>query len=135
MVDSIPAPKKHLALDTDWMSAAMAICALFGFGLLSAAMVWTMLQGKISAGSVTVWTPFFLASLIYFGIEYRDKLFRVAISIGAIGPVSRIVLWIGHASPQTRLANEIFVRCTEIGLFFGICIYLIYWLKTKVRHV
>lgn len=135
MVESGTAPKKHLALDTDWMSAVIALCALIGFGLLGAAMVWTMLQGKLSVGAVTWWTPLLAAGFIYSAIEFRDKLFRVAALICSIGPVSRTALWLGRASAQTRLTNEIFVRCIDIGLFFGLSIYAVYWLKTKLRHV
>lgn len=135
MVESATAPKKHLALDTDWMSAVIAVCAFFIFGLLGAAMARAMLQGKVSIGVVNWWTPLLVAGSIYLAIESRDKLFRVAILSYAVGPVSRTALWLERASAQTRSMNEIFVRCVDIGLFLGVCVYAVYWLKTKIRHV
>lgn len=136
MVESATAPKKHLALDTDWMSAVVALCAFFIFGLVGAASVWAMMRGKIGLESVTWWTqPLLAAGCIYGAIVLPDKRVRIAFLIFAIGPVSRMILWLGRASAQTRLTNEIFVRCIDIGLCFAICIYAVHWLRTKVRHV
>jgi len=135
MVESATAPKKHLALDTDWMSATMAICAFLIFGLLGAGMAWRMLQGKVDAGSVTWWAPLFAAGLIYLGVESRDKVFRVAVLVFAIGPASRTALWLARSSTETRVINEAFVAWLDIGLFFGICVYVTHWFKAKLTHV
>ena len=135
MGESTAASKKHLALDTDWMSAAIAVCAIFAFGLLGAAMVWTMLHREVSSRSVTWWTPLLAAGFIYLAMESRDKLFRVVIVIYTIGPVSRTALWLARASAPTLFMNEILVQWMDTGLYFAICIYAVYWLLTKIRHV
>lgn len=61
------------------MSAIIAICAIFAFGLLGAGMAWSMLEGKVGVGSVTWWTALNAAGLVYLAIVVRDKPFRVAI--------------------------------------------------------
>jgi hypothetical protein len=133
--ESITAPKKHLALDTDWASASVAICAFFVFGLVGAGVVWMTLQGHFRVSPVTWWTPLFAGGLIWVGISGPDKLFRLAVFSFVLGPVLRIALWLARASTETRLENEIFVRWIDSCLYLSICVYTIYWFSTKIKHV
>jgi hypothetical protein len=113
-------PKRRLALDTDWRSAAGA--------------VW-VLRGTFRAGSPSWWTPLFAGGMIYCGITISDKLFKTAVFVFAIGPVSRMILWSLRASSETRWINEIFVRWIDTALCFGVCVYVVHWCVSKIRHV
>jgi len=135
MADAAAAPKKHLALDTDWMSAVIALCAIFIFGLLGTGTAWMILQGKPAVVSFAWWTPLIAVGCIYSAVVLRDKRLRIVLLIDVIGPLSRTVLWLARGSADTQLANEIFVRWIDTGLYLAICAYAVYWLKTKLRHV
>ena len=135
MAEVLPEPKKHLALDTDWLSAMGAVCGFFIAGSLGAAFVWMTVRGTFKVTSPSWLAPLVAATLIYAGIRTSEKLFKIAFFVFAIGPVSRIVLWLARASNETRLINEIFVRWIDTALFFAACVYVIYWFKTKVRYV
>jgi hypothetical protein len=135
MAESVTEPKKHLALDTDWrtavgMVAFFFICAFFALGT-----AWVTLRGTFKVPSSPWLTLALLASGIYFAVVCRERSFRIAILVFAIGPVFRIVLLISHASAETLNINELFVRWIHSGLYLAGCVYAIYWFKSKVRHV
>jgi len=135
MAESLTAPKKHLALDTDWTSAGVAVAAFVMFGFLGAATSWMTLRGTFKALPPSWWTPLFAGGIIYFGISISDKLSKTAAFVFAIGPLSRMILWSLRASTETRWINEIFVRWIDTALYFAVCIYIVLWFGSKVRHV
>lgn len=135
MTGSLTEPKKHLALDTDWTSAVAAVCGFFIFSFLSVGKIWMTLRGPLPVPKVGWLTPVVAGMYIYFGIGLKERLFKTACFVVAIGPVSRILLWLVRASPETQLVNAVFVTWIDIALYLGACTYIVYWFKTKVRHV
>jgi hypothetical protein len=135
MTDSITEPKRHLALDTDWASAVAAACSFVICALLGTATTWMILRGHFGAASPSWWTLLLAGSSIYCGISISDKFARTAVFVFAIGPISRVILWFLRASAETRWTNEIFVRWIDTVLYFGVCIYVVFWFTSKVRRV
>jgi hypothetical protein len=135
MAESLTGSKKHLALDTDWTSAAGAVCAFVMCAFLGIATSWMTLRGTFRAASPSWWTPLFAGWIIYCGTTISDKLFRTAVFVFAIGPVSRMILWFLRASTDARWINEIFVRWIDTALYFGVCVFVVRWFVSKIRHV
>jgi hypothetical protein len=134
MAGAMTEPQKHLALDTDWRSAILAVWGFFIFAFFGVGITWMTLQARFDVTLVSWWTPLIAACLIYLGVHSETWL-RVGALVLAIGPVSRIILWLARASHETQFINEEFVRWIDSALFFAGCVYVIYWFKTKIRHV
>jgi hypothetical protein len=134
MAELTQEPRKHLALDTDWPSATLAVCGFFLFAFLGVGMTWMTLRARFDVTPVSWLTPLVAASLMYLG-AHSERWLRVGTFVLAIGPVSRIILWLARASHETQFINEEFVRWIESALFFAGSIYVIYWFKTKIRYV
>jgi hypothetical protein len=135
MAESLAEPKKHLALDTDWTSAIVAVSAFVIFGFLGVATSWMTLRGTFKGLPPFWWTPLFAGGIIYLGISISDRLSKTVVFVFAIGPLSRMILWSLQASTETRWINEIFVRRIDTVLYFGVCVYVVFWFGSKIRHV
>ena len=135
MAESLTEPKKHLALDTDWLSALGAIWLFCLFAFFGAGTIWMLLRGTLKPTPVSWVTPLLAGTSIYFGIRIPEKLFKIAAFVFAIGPVSRIILWLVGASTDTWLINEIFIEWIFALWCLAACIYVIYWFRTKITHV
>ncbi len=127
-------PKKHLALDTDWTSAIIAVWGFFVFAFLAAGGTWMTLQARFDVTPTSWRTPLLAGVLIYLGVRSEGWL-RVGALVFAVGPVSRIILWLARASHETQFINEEFVRWIDSALFFAGCVYVAYWFKSKIRYV
>jgi hypothetical protein len=46
-----------------------------------------------------------------------------------------MILWSLRASTETRWINEIFVRWIDTALYFGVCVDVVHWFVSKIRHV
>ena len=135
MAELLTQPKKHLALDTDWqtalgMAAFFFICAVTALGSIRMA-----LQGSFSVPDIGWATPLLAVACLYFACATPDRLLRLAAVVFAVGPISRTMLWLLHASKETQLINLFFVRWIDLGLFLGGCVYAIYWFRKKVTYV
>jgi hypothetical protein len=135
MAEPLTGPKKQLALDTDWTSAAGAVGVFVICTLLGVVTTSVTLRGTFKAASPSWWTPLFAGWIIYCGITISDKLFKTAAFVFAVGPVSRMILWLLRASTETRWTNEIFVRWIDTVLCFGVCVYVVLWFGSKIKHV
>lgn len=112
--------------------------AVFGFlmaAFMGTAFAWTIVREPFKVTPTSWSTPLLAALFIYSGIKITEKFFKIACFVFAVGPVSRIVLWLAQASNETRLINEIFIRWIDTALFFAACVYVIYWFSTKIRYV
>jgi len=135
MVELVPEPKKHLALDTDWASAMVAVGSFLVFAFLGTGTIWMTLRGTLPVPKVEWSTPILAAVIIYIAIRVPDKFIKVVCFVFVVGPVSRMLLWLVHASADTQLVNAIFTRWIDSGLYLSICVYILFWFKTKVTHV
>jgi hypothetical protein len=135
MAESSTEPKRRLALDADWTTAAGAVLVFVMCAFLGVATSWMTLRGTFKAALPSWWTLLIAGGIIYCGITTSDKLFKTAAFVFAIGPASRMILWSLRASPETRWINEVFVRWIDTGVYFGICVYVVIWFGSRIRHV
>jgi multisubunit Na+/H+ antiporter MnhG subunit len=135
MAQAMTEPKKHLALDTDWLTALNVSFGLLFSILAAVGMTWSLLHTAIKAVSPSWSSPFLAVLLIYVAVKDSNKVFRASLIILAVSPISHIVLWLFRASTETRVLNEVFIRCSWIGLCFVGCLYAIYWLSSKFKYV
>jgi|HubBroStandDraft_5_1064220.scaffolds.fasta_scaffold599794_2 hypothetical protein len=137
MSESLTEPKKHLALDTDRGSAAGMILLFVMCGLFAATTASRIVHGTQPTVSASIsWRTWFLLVLCplwFFGT--RERLLRILCLVVAIGPVSRVLLWLLKAPLDTLIANVAFLRVIDLMLFVAVCVYIPCWFKSKVRHV
>jgi phosphatidylserine synthase len=135
MSESLASPKKHLALDTDWMSGVVAAFGFFICALLGVGIVWTTVRGTFHAGLPSWRTALLAAGFIWLGARESDRSFRILMFSLAGVKTLRLILWLSGASNQTLVINEVLARWIESGLYLAICVYVAYWFKTKIRYV
>lgn len=135
MVEITQGPRKHLALDTDWMTALNVSFGLIFSSTAAVGLTWSLLHTTMKAVSPSWSSPLVAALYIYMGIRDSRWVFRVVVFTLALGPVSHVILWLFRASPETRVLNEVFIRCSWIGLCVVGFVYIIYWFSTKIKYV
>jgi hypothetical protein len=135
MAESLTGPKKHIALDTDWQSALAMAAVFFISAFVGIGTAWITLRGTFRVSSSPWLTLALLAFGVYCCVVIPERSFRIAVVIFAVGPVVRIALWTAHASAETLLVNEIFVRWIHSGLYLAGCVYAVVWFRRKITHV
>jgi len=135
MADLPAEPKKHLALDTDWGSAAAMALLLFVCAVLVAARARLVLRGHWAPEPLSWQTWVVFAMCAWCAIRVRERRVQIVCLLIAVGPASRVLLWLTHASIETQLANAAFTQTIGGFLFLGTCIYVVSWFKSKIRHV
>jgi hypothetical protein len=139
MADLLTEPRKHLALDTDWTSAAG-----MGFLLILLMMLATRSAIRIVHGPWTVepitWQTWLLVGMcawFFFSASRTpyERSIRIISVLMAIGPVSRILLRMFHATIETELFNAAFVRVINGIVDLGGCVFVVWWFKSKIRYV
>jgi hypothetical protein len=135
MAEFVTGPKKYLALNTDWQTALAMVAVFIISALMGSGTAWMTLHGTFTLPSNPWLTLALLASGIYFAIVIRERLFRVAVFVFAVGPAIRIALWMVHASAQTLLINEVFVRWMHTGLYLAGCVYAVCWFRGRIVYV
>jgi hypothetical protein len=137
MAESLTGPKKHLALDTDRGSAAGMVLLFVICGLFAATTASRIVHGTQPTVSARVswqtWLLLVMCPVYYFGTS--ERLLRITGAVVAIHPVSRVLLWLLKAPPETLIANIAFLRVIDLKLFIAVCIYVTSWFKSKIRHV
>jgi hypothetical protein len=139
MVESTTAPKKHLALDTDWTSAVTMVLLFIFCALFTALSAYSIFYRHHSAERITwrTWVMVGMAAWLFVSVrtsEHKSQI-RAVIALMSVGPVSRIVLRIVHATVETQLANDAIVRVIDGLLFAGLGLSVLWWFKSKSRHV
>ena len=94
-----------------------------------------IVRQPFAALPVTWLTPLVAAAYIYLAVKVPDRRVKLFAVLVAIGPVSRMSLWLMRASSQTQIINAVFILWIDTAVYLGACIYVIYWFKTKVRYV
>src|SRR5579859_5795077 len=134
MAEPLTSPQKHLALDTDWVSAAGMGFLLFICAMLACGAAIRIVHGSQLVSPVT-WHTWLLLGMCILGFcGAPDRAVRLVTVVVAVGPASRILLWMSRATPATQLANAALVRMIDEALYVGGCLYALWWFKTKIRH-
>jgi hypothetical protein len=127
--------KKHLALDTDWVSATAMVCLFLISAMLLAGNIWRADHGRVALERVSWDTWILLGICAWFFVLAKQRDVRYATGLLALSPVSRVILWAVHASVETQLVNAAFLSVINVILFAGVCGYVVWWFGSKVRHV
>jgi hypothetical protein len=135
MGESMTAPKKQLALDTDWrsataMTALFVICALIG-----ARELFKIVHGAKPGIAVTWQTWLLLAVCASWSVWGGERWFRAVSLIMALSVASRVLLHLLNATVQTQLANAALLRVVDLILCAGGCAGISRWFKSKIRYV
>ena len=139
MAESLTEPKKHLALDTDWTSAAGMGFLLLLFLMLATRSAIRIVRGPWSVEPIT-WQTWLLVGMCAWSFFCAsrtpyERSIRIIGVLVAIGPVSRILLRMSHATIETELFNAAFVRGINGMLYVGGCLFVLWWFKSKIRYV
>ncbi len=110
MSDQLTEQKKNLTLDTDWLSAAGMVALFLICGFLGTGTVWLTLRGSFTVLRISWATPLAAGILLWFGFSIPDRRFSIPAVLLALGPISRIVLWLLHASAETQSTNTVFIN-------------------------
>ena len=139
MGECLTEPKRHLALDTDWASVVGMGLLLTLFLTLAARSAIRIVRGPWLVEPITWQTWILVGMCVWFFFSasqtpYRRSI-RITCVLAAIGPVSRIVLRMSHATIETELFNAAFVRVINGMLYVGGCLFVLWWFKSKIKYV
>lgn len=128
-------PKRHLALDMGWRTAA-AIVLFFGICLLSTmAGAWRLLKGAPVSERITWQTVFLFFMGGWFAFIFRERTARFAALLVMLSSGSRALLAVVGASPQVRILNAEIMRAVEVVVMAGCCSYIGFWFKQRIRRI
>jgi hypothetical protein len=135
MVEPLMEPKGHLALNMSWITAAWSVIA-FGFCLLSTVSVaWRLLKSapvEVRVSWQTVLVVLFGAWLM---IQVRERTLQFGLGLLVLASGSRLTLAALHASPQTQIMNGQIMRAVDLVVMAGLCVYIGYWFKQRIKWV
>ena len=128
-------PKTHLALDMDWMTAALAVIFL-AFGMLGTlATARLVLIGAPVKLRITWETVFLLLAFAWLAFQSRDRVAKFGCGLLGVVFGSRLLLAVVHASVQIQLLNAQVTRVVDLVVMVGFCIYLAHWFKQRIKRV
>ncbi len=129
-------PKGRLALDMNWMAAACGVIA-FGFCLIATLlMAWRLLTGAPVVEVRISWQTVLVALFgVWFMIEVRERTARFLIGLLVLASGSRLMLAALRASAQTQFLNAQIVRVIDLVVMTGLCAYIAYWFKQRIKRV
>jgi hypothetical protein len=135
MAECLTEPKKHLALDTDWASAAGMASLFIICAMLVVGRALQLLRGDWSPDPLTWQTWVVLAMCVWCIVRVHERRVQIVCLVVAIGPASRILLWLANESVETQITNAAFTRTIGGLMYLGACVYVMWWFKSKVTHV
>jgi hypothetical protein len=127
--------KTHLALATDWMSAAVAAMCFAVFLVSLVGRARQVLLNSPVRVNVTWEAPLLFVVFIWFAIQSRERIPRFGAGLLAIELGSRIAFAVVHATTQTQVMNAQVMRVVDLAVMIGICIYIASWFKHRIRRV
>jgi hypothetical protein len=128
-------PKKYLALDTDWLTAAVAASGLVVCFLLSAHDVWQAFTNAPVAPSVSWHTVMVLLASIWLVTTNESRVLRLGFVLMILASASRLAMYLIHASMAAQMMNSQVMRVIDAIAFITFLVYLVQWFKIKIRHV
>jgi len=128
-------PKTHLALDMDWMTAALAVIFL-AFGMLGTlATARLVLIGAPVKLRITWETVFLLLAFAWLAFQSRDRVAKFGCGLLGVVFGSRVLLAVVHASVHIQALNAQVMRVVELVALVGFWIYLVHWFKQRIKRV
>jgi hypothetical protein len=132
---------KQLALDTDWLTAVLAVVAMGGFALLAGVSAWQVLGGRpwrIQRREAS-W-EIILVAVYGFWIAFGPgptvpRVMRIFGFLLGADLTIQIAIALAHVIPGTW-SGFLLVDARFHLLFWGAaCVVMIAWLKRKIRYV
>ena len=135
MTESLAQSKKHLALDTDWHSAAAMVALFVICASVGARELFEIVHATKPVITIT-WHSWLLLGMcvLWFGWG-GERWFRTISLVVALGVASRIVLRVGNASVETQLADAALTRVIDLMVCGGGCAGISWWFSSKIRYV
>jgi hypothetical protein len=135
MAERLIERKTHLALDMDWMTAALA-AIFFAFCLLGTlATARLVLIGAPVKLRITWETVFLLLAFAWLALQSRDRVAKFGCGLLGVVFGSRLLLAVVHASVQIQVLNAQVMRVVDLVVMVGFCIYLAHWFKQRIKRV
>ena len=128
-------PKKYLALDTDWLTAAVAASGLVVCFFLSGHDVWQAFTNAPVAPSVSWHTVMVLLASIWLVTTNESRVLRLGFVLMILASASRWAMYLIHASMAAQMMNSQVMRVIDAIAFITFLVYLVQWFKIKIRHV
>jgi hypothetical protein len=119
--DEVIQEKTHLALDTDWMTAAfIAFCFVLCLLTIAATTRQVLVGGPVKAG-VTWDTVFLFLAFGSLALRVRERIMKFGCVLLSIVFGSRFVLALVHTSLQIQLFNAQIIRVVELVVMIVLC--------------
>jgi hypothetical protein len=135
MAEPLTEPKGRLALDMGWRTAAVGIIG-FGYCLLATVSVaWTLLTGAFAEVQVSWQTVLVVLFGAWLMIEVRERTLRFGLGLLVLASGSRLMLAALHASAQIQILNGQIMRAVDLVVMAGLCVYIAYWFKQRIKRV
>ena len=135
MTEPLAEPKGRLALDMGWRTAAVAVIG-FGYCLLATVSVaWRLLTGALVVVQVSWQTMLVVLFGTWLMIQVRERTLQFGLGLLVLASGSRLTLAALHASPQTQIVNGQIMRAVDMVVMAGLCVYIGYWFKQRIKWV
>ena|ERR1700693_3736686 len=128
--------RKHLTVDSDWITAVVTLVMLLFLLLAALGTGWRVVRGAPFHQTQISWyqAPAILLG-IYIVFSVKDRAFRWGIALMLLSAFSRIALLLLHASVATQALNGMVMRAVDLMIYIGGMIYLLHWFWARARHV
>jgi hypothetical protein len=135
MAEPLTEPKRHLALDMGWRTAAAGAIG-FVFCLLGAiALAWKVATMAPVAVRVTWQNVIAVLSGVWLTIQVRGRTARFVLGLFVLASGSRLILAALHTSVQTQILNGEIMRVVDLVIVAGFCCYIPYWFRQRIKRV
>jgi hypothetical protein len=135
MTESVTEPKRRLALDMGWRTAAV-FALFFCFCLLAAGIsLWSIFTAAPVSLKIS-WQTFFALLMASWGAwKFEQRIARFGIGLLVLSFSSKVLLASFHAPIDMQVFNAEIMRVVNVLLLVGICVWIILWFKPRVKRV
>ena len=128
--------RKHLTVDSDWMTSVVTLVMLLFLLLAALGTGWRVVSGAPFRQTQISWyqAPALLLG-IYIVFSVKDRAFRWGVALMLLSTFSRIALRLLHASVPTQALNGMVMRAVDLMIYVGGVIYLLHWFWARTRYV
>lgn len=134
MAESTSDPKTQLALDMGWRTAAV-LAFFFCFCLLAMGVSLWRIFTAAPVNLTISWQTFFVLLMALWGawrVELRAARFGATLLFLSAG--SRVLLANFHASVGVQVVNAEIMRVLDAVVTTGLCVWIVFWFKPRVKR-
>jgi hypothetical protein len=135
MAEHLAESKGRLALDMGWRTAAVAVVGFAVCLLAAIATTWRLLAGAPVVVRVSWQTVLVVLFGAWLMTEVRERTLRFGFGLLLLASGSRLILAALHVPAQTQTLNGQIMQAVDVVVFTGLCAYIVYWFKQRIRRV